>query len=188
MMTFIMIVMSAVSLAQATFQERCRKIESPDVNRWLEQERLSQWKSIGNKQPVRSRSWLPDVHIGSESTLDDGDQSRVSDGTQNNGLRFSTLREGDRRSRYTLNLRWRLSTHNDASEALAWQRYQAKRQEALSNSLRRLVAVYLRWFSAIKKQCEIDVNVPVSLEVLALEIELNHLSYGRFQKWTKEKR
>ena len=54
-------------------------------------------------------------------------------------------------------------------------------------SMRRLVAVYLRWFSAIKKQCAIDPNVVVTLEVLALEIELDHLSYGRFQEWMKEK-
>ena len=186
-MTLIMIIFSSAGSVTPTFQERCRKLENSNVHRWLEDERNSQWKSIGNHRPVRPKAWLPDVHVGSEFTFDDGDQYRISDGSHNNGSRFSTLREGDRRSRYTLNLRWRLSTHNDFSNVLAWQRSQAKLKEALSTSMRRLVAVYLRWFSAIKKQCAIDPNVVVTLEVLALEIELDHLSYGRFQEWMKEK-
>lgn len=174
---------SPISLA-----DRCALLETNGLLSWVEAERQMSMDGHRDQQSTYTRkgAWLPDISLSAGVTLDDGDQYRISDGSQNASFRTSSLSEGGQRTQYQVRFKWFLSTHKLSVQRLSWRRYVSQERQRSHGRLGQLIHVFGRWVKHLQQRCHDNIQAPLDPTLFNLELELNHLSHGRFYHWLKE--
>ena len=170
--------------------ERCTLLDAERLGNWTDTERRISMTSLkaSKSRDRRRHSWLPDVSLSAGLKLDDGDQYRVSDGSQASSSRTSVLSEGGQRAEYEVRFNWFLSTHRLTPQEVTWRRYANREHLRVHNRLGDLIHVFGRWVKALEHRCQNQPGADLDSSLFNLEMQLNHLSQGRFYQWLKERK
>ena len=170
--------------------QRCTLLDAERLSNWADTERRISMVAFKATQSPENRrhAWLPDVSLSAGLKRDDGDQYRVSDGSQESGLRTSVLSEGGQRTEYEVRFKWFLSTHRLSPQAVTWRRHINRESLRIHNGLSELLHVFGRWVKTLEQRCRSEIDVALDPSLFNLELQLNHLSQGRFYQWLKEKK
>ncbi len=171
-----------------TMIQRCGLLDTAHLVTWVESERKASAPTNSlSRTSKRPNPWLPDVSLSAGVTLNDGDQYRILEAAQSTGLRTSAVSEGGQRTQYQLRLKWFLSTHATSANRLSWRKSINQEQVRSRGVLQQVIQTFGRWVKHLDKRCQQQPVKALDSVLFTLELELEHLSDGRFYQWLKEK-
>jgi hypothetical protein len=185
--TWLLLTLSGL-VSPMSVAQRCTLLDAEHLSNWADAERRISMVALKASQPPHRRrhAWRPDVSFSAGLKLDDGDQYRVSDGSEASSLRTSVLSEGGQRTEYEVRFKWFLSTHRLSPQDVTWRRYFNREQLRIHNRLGELINIFGRWVKTLEQRCQIETGAALDSSLFNLEMQLNHLSQGRFYQWLKE--